>query len=232
MTMFKCKGVGGSPTPSYKYELYDYIYTENEGEQFNTGITYDVINPVIGNIEIKFQNMLSSSELPSSGNRAFFGAVDSSNTTRYFIGFTSSYYYVYYHSGTSYTEAILKAVDNEEHTIKLVSKRYSGQNITYYTPYMDNKTGLTTSISKNINYPFIIFGSNNSGTSTTKGSIKQKLFYVKIYSINDNTKLLYNFTPAKQISTSEIGLYDTVNKVFYTSMGDGNFITGDPIGYA
>lgn len=232
MTMFKCKGVGGSPTPSYNYELYNYIYTENSGESFNTGITYNVTNPVIGNIELKFQSMLTSSERPSSGWVGIFGAVDTSNKSRLGIGFTNTYYYMYYHSGTSYTESILKAVDNEEHIIKLVSKRYSGQNITYYTPYMDSKSGLVGSIPKDIGYPFLINAFNNTGTPTTSGSIKQKLFYLKIYSISDSTKLLYNFTPAKQLSTSEIGLYDTVNKVFYPSMGDGNFITGDPIGYA
>lgn len=59
------------------------------------------------------------------------------------------------------------------------------------------------------------FFSINQTTDIATYGIKGKLSYMKIGSGNN---LLYNFIPAKRNSDNNIGLYDTVNDVFYPSV--------------
>ena len=53
----------------------------------------------------------------------------------------------------------------------------------------------------------------------------------KIYkcSIKDNNTLVRNFVPCYRKSDNVIGMYDTVNKVFYTNQGTGTFLKGPDI---
>ena len=53
----------------------------------------------------------------------------------------------------------------------------------------------------------------------------------KIYkcSIKDNNTLVRNFIPCYRKSDNEIGMYDTVNKVFYTNQGTGTFLKGNNV---
>lgn len=54
----------------------------------------------------------------------------------------------------------------------------------------------------------------------------ERIYSCQIYS---QGSLVRNFIPAERISDSVIGLYDTVNSVFYTNAGTGNFIAGSPV---
>lgn len=56
-------------------------------------------------------------------------------------------------------------------------------------------------------------------------------FYGKLYNcmIYDNDVLVRNFIPAKRNSDGVVGMYDTVNGVFYTNAGTGSFIAGAEI---
>lgn len=53
----------------------------------------------------------------------------------------------------------------------------------------------------------------------------------KIYkcSILQDTTLVRNFIPCYRKSDNEIGIYDTVNKVFYTNQGTGTFLKGNNV---
>ena len=62
-----------------------------------------------------------------------------------------------------------------------------------------------------------IGGSEHSPTSA-------KVYYVLLYDHNDN--LVRHLIPAKRKSDSTIGLYDLVNKQFYTNQGTGTFTAG------
>ena len=52
-----------------------------------------------------------------------------------------------------------------------------------------------------------------------------KMYYCKIY---DNGTLIRNYIPCKN-SSNVIGLYDTVNNVFYTNQGTGDFVGGSEV---
>ena len=71
-------------------------------------------------------------------------------------------------------------------------------------------------------YSLALFGTNFANTLNQFASIK--LYSCKIYS---NDTLVRNFIPAKHKTYSNlIGLYDTVNGVFYTNKGTGTFTYG------
>lgn len=53
--------------------------------------------------------------------------------------------------------------------------------------------------------------------------LKGKIYYAKFWNGNE---LVRNFVPCYRKSDNEAGMYDTVNNVFYTNQGTGNFIIG------
>lgn len=72
----------------------------------------------------------------------------------------------------------------------------------------------------------ILFNADSGGTLQT--GCKIKLYVCKIW--KDGINLTMNLIPVKRNSDNEIGLYDTVNKVFYENQGSGTFVGGDIIG--
>ena len=64
----------------------------------------------------------------------------------------------------------------------------------------------------------------NSDTNTVKS--KAKCYYAKIW---EDDVLVRNFIPCYRKSDNEPGLYDTVNKVFYTNSGTGEFLVGPEV---
>lgn len=65
-----------------------------------------------------------------------------------------------------------------------------------------------------------LFTNNDNGTPQLK--MKGRIWYCKIW---DNGVLVRNFIPCKNPS-NVVGLYDTVNDVFYGNAGTGSFIAG------
>lgn len=72
--------------------------------------------------------------------------------------------------------------------------------------------------------PLLLFALNNDGSVLFYGSLK--LYSCQIY---DNGTLVRNFVPCYRKSDSVIGLFDTVNKVFYTNQGTGDFLKGNDV---
>ena len=70
----------------------------------------------------------------------------------------------------------------------------------------------------------IVFGYYSS--STNRGLSEMKLYSLKLW---ENNTLVRNFIPCYKKSNNEIGLYDTINDVFYTNNGTGTFLKGDDI---
>lgn len=74
-----------------------------------------------------------------------------------------------------------------------------------------------------------IFTTNTNGEVGYNGNtltISAKLYYMSIY---DDEQLVRNFIPCYRKLDNEIGLYDTVNNIFYTNSGTGTFIKGENI---
>lgn len=73
-----------------------------------------------------------------------------------------------------------------------------------------------------ISKPLLLFGQPDFPDRFSNA----RVFYVNIRE-KDIVKL--NFVPAKRNSDGEIGMYDTVTKIFFTNAGTGNFIAGPEI---
>lgn len=72
-------------------------------------------------------------------------------------------------------------------------------------------------------YSLVLFAKNDGGTVGTFA--KAKLYSCKVY---DNSTLVRDFVPAMN-SDGTVGLYDTINDVFYTNAGSGTFTAGPSV---
>ena len=63
-------------------------------------------------------------------------------------------------------------------------------------------------------------------TGTAREYAKMKLYSCSMY---DSGELVRDFIPARRVSDSKIGLYDTVSKTFFTDVNGGNFLGGNPV---
>lgn len=72
-------------------------------------------------------------------------------------------------------------------------------------------------------YNLYIFAGNSAGIPSTFS--KMKLYSCKIY---DDNILVRDFIPCKN-KTGAVGLYDTVNGVFYSNSGTGTFLAGPEV---
>ncbi len=65
---------------------------------------------------------------------------------------------------------------------------------------------------------------NIFGWTASSWSAEEKLQLVQLYDSND--VLLFNGIPARRISDSAVGMYDTVSGTFFTNAGTGTFVAG------
>lgn len=71
----------------------------------------------------------------------------------------------------------------------------------------------------------LLFAASNTGDTPYNWSTycKAKMYRFEIY---DGSEQVRNFIPAKRKSDNVVGLYDTVNRQFYTNSGSGSFTAG------
>ena len=63
-------------------------------------------------------------------------------------------------------------------------------------------------------------------TRETTFYTQARLYFLKIW---DEEKLVRNYIPVRRIEDNTLGLYDMLNRVFYTNSGTGNFIGGPDV---
>lgn len=196
-------------------------YIESDGNEYiNTGV-------LSGSNYLKIDIKYSMSELPASKKyAAIFGGYtgEDYNATRI----------IYYGgTGTEGTEKIYGYVNNRAGSAAISDTSKRAANTIYYETLEKNGQAIT-------------YTSNNFQNSLTKAnpvegtaysgniilfdhrvakSIRSsvKLYRLKIY---DNGVLLRNFIPCYRKSDTEIGLYDTVTKTFYTNLDTGTLTKG------
>ena len=111
------------------------------------------------------------------------------------------------------------------------------KNTLYTTYFVSNSSGWTfdvngervssgTQVGSNTNNMWM-FGTNDGRTNTLQYPFVGKAYYAKIW---QNGTLVRNLIPAKRDSDSVVGMYDTVNNVFYTNKGTGTFTAGPVVG--
>ena len=131
-----------------------------------------------------------------------------SSTSNQFAGSCNATYAVRYGSANARLSANVP-----------VGKVHFDQNKNAYTVNETSGTLLEQSFS--CAYSMYLFAINAAGT-VSSGKFTGKVYSCQIY---DNGTLVRDFVPAKN-SSGTVGLYDTVNGVFYTNAGSGAFAEG------
>ena len=92
----------------------------------------------------------------------------------------------------------------------------------------NNSTTISNSQIFNVTYNLCLFAYNNAGDVQALSTYE--MYSCKLY---DNGDLIRNFIPCYRITDNVIGLYDIINKQFYTNQGSGTFLKGnDTAGYS
>jgi len=70
----------------------------------------------------------------------------------------------------------------------------------------------------------IVFGYYSSPTTRSLSAIR--LYHLKLW---ENNIIVRDFIPCYRNSDGEIGLYDSINDIFYTNQGTGVFTKGNDV---
>ena len=156
--------------------------------------------------------------LATTNYEAIFGAKGTSFCVQRF-GTNPAVYAELRGAGSSGT-ATIQISDNVKYTFSLDAATSSFAVDDTVKTFTAGTTAPTT--------PIWIFAKQNGGGEglDISGSL-QRHYQDKIY---DGATLVRNMIPVRRNSDSVLGMYDTVNNVFYTNAGTGTFIAGFPTG--
>ena len=189
------------------YTQVDYI--ESSGTQYiDTGVNADI------NLDVKID--MQYTDINASNNDTNFGALShvGNSYTRYHINKT----------GGGFLQAFVLSSSN---SLSIAS--YNVLRHSYYIKarerklYYDNQElSLPESLQTDTLLNFWLFG-RNSNESNLIFYNSSKLYSCQMYY---NDILVRDFIPCYRNSDNEVGLYDLVNKIFYTNQGTGTFTYG------
>lgn len=142
------------------------------------------------------------------------------NVRCYFLYLEAGQYWGYGKGGYFYTNTPFPQIN----TIYNVETILGSTNQNMIVDGVSIKTSSDSTDISTIDYNLYLFAFNFGGPAQRFSSIK--LYYCEIY---DNGTLVRNFIPCYRKSDDVIGLYDTVNGVFYTNAGTGTFTKGNDV---
>lgn len=153
----------------------------------------------------------------SSGNKFCLGARTSNNVGRFSLGYSfGSGGGWFFGHGASVTTVNTTSSPTDKTSVVI------DKNVCTIAGQSATATPSTFSTTQNL----VLFADNEGGKVGQNGAIK--LYDCSIY---DNGTLVRNFVPARN-SSGTLGLYDTVNGIFYTNQGSGTFTAGaDIVGF-
>jgi len=108
--------------------------------------------------------------------------------------------------------------------VNMLEKNRLSLSATKFSVNGDVKETNDTTIPDTDNRPFYIFQRWRPLIESTNNKVQ-----IYEFSIYENDILVRNMIPVKRNSDGVLGMFDTVNDVFYTNAGDGEFIAGDPV---
>ena len=183
--------------PNY-YERLDFI--QSTGTQYiDTGINVStLVNPVMS-ITMQYTTVEANKKS---------GAAVSSSGAQFTIGINASSVF----SCSAVNEVTLGTANTSKHTFVL--------NTQNGTCSIDDTTqSFTVGNFSNINNSIHVGGING-----ITGRIGKAKYYG--FTLTSNNQVIMNLVPARRKIDSVIGMYDTINDIFYTNMGTGNFTAG------
>lgn len=184
------------------YQRVEYI--QSTGKQYiDTGVSLSSGTRMVADIVYKDvkTNSYSGAHIGTPGNRYFFGSQ------------LQGYYYFGVAGQNLRTSFAYGGRDIVE---CYWASGNSYMNVNNGTPFTRKETFTDDS-----SYKFYMFGSNRDGSGANMPDITA--YSWKWY---QNDVLVRDFIPVKRIGDGEVGMFDAVNRVFYTNAGTGDFVAG------
>lgn len=196
-------------TVPQEYQQVEYI--ESTGTQYiDTG--------VIPSNTVGFKIKMSLSEIMNDIYR--YGCREDSGNTRFIMANADGA--VYFGFGT-----VIKPSGNNVSSWAINVNETFTASLNYLNSRFANVNDINNISIGNISTTFtqtlIMFGRNSSGTISSSA---QKIYYNQI---TDGNNIIRNFIPCYRKSDNVVGMYDTVNKEFYTNKGTGEFLKGSDV---
>ena len=194
------------------YERLEYV--ENTGTQYiDTGISGDT---VLRKVETYHYLTTSKDSQILFGNNQYYLFYREWDTTRP--------YYGAYAPGSGYIQTSI--LMSPGYTYSYVELRSDGtlEFLVEKDGVKQIKTGTHTNTYDNA-YNHYLFGYNNNGSMGY--NVPCRMYMFRVY--GENNVLIRDFIPSRRKSDNAVGLYDSVNRVFYTNAGSGSFTAGPTI---
>ena len=197
----------------------------------STGTQY-IDTEVTGGSETYFEvEFIIYNPLSSSSSGAILGSRTAPGVQDYSLATYSPtrnlYMGVFYNIGITWDERNYIGVYNANLTTGIK------QTCSYRNGIYTDPSGNTTIASLSEPYEnqvnVYVFAKNDLDRNIADELGRVRLYYLKLWKGNN---LVRNFIPCYRISDGEAGLYDTVNDVFYTNQGTGEFIKGPTVGWS
>ena len=197
-----------------EYQRVEFI--SSTGTQYiDTGVSPSTYNGDY-EVEIKEKHSANSSNMYIIGTSAASTNEGSRANIRINSGGTVCNAFANNSTNTSTTQVNQSMLNDSINSIRYT---VSTTNTTRELEINGNSSSSTTEFISVSTSNFKLFG-------LTSGQYVGNIYEAKIYGKND---LVRSFVPCYRKSDGEIGLYDTVNNVFYTNIGTGTFSKGENI---
>jgi len=190
-----------------EYKQVEYIES-NASQYINTGYYPNAATRFIGKMTLSSTNLNRS--------ECLYGVVNGSNQ--------STSWELVYNPATKILENRIGT--DTSHSLKLTN----GTTVAFESGMLRSVINQNTKkVSSNAlggvsAYSAFIFAENSNGSVLNQTA--SRLYFFKILEGDD---LVRNFVPCYRVSDSVIGLYETVEDVFYPNLGTGNFTKGDDV---
>ena len=188
---------GGTEQRNLPVEYTQLDYIESSGTQYvNTGVS------VKANTRVRAEFEFTSS---TSSTRRLFGKIAGASTGAINYREYASFYW--FQSNTITTTSTGK---------HLIEFKTDGN------VYLDGVViGTKGTFATGNDLPMYLFAELSDGGNINYGSVK-----VYRFTIFEDTTIVQNLVPCKRKSDNVLGMYDTVNGVFYENAGTGDFVAG------
>ena len=170
----------------------------------------------------KIEAQFSVSEFSDVNSQYLFGARTSNTINKFYIMFPNNSQRMQWHYRAADVQSNIDIQLDEKWTIS------NNQGTLTYSNGTDTYTLSNVSASFSTAYNCVIFCMNGRGSIPTVNCFKGRIYYFKIYQGNE---LVRDYIPVYKKSTKQYGLWDRVERRFYTSPNGTKFIGGHQIIY-
>lgn len=208
---------GGLPA---EYQEVEYIETRNTSSAnayIKTGIFATAPMNIVATAAVS-----TAGPVGNSYKRVFLGASGgtSSNNTGIRVGFSTAYSAFYYLTRTGDLGPTVSVTAGSLHTFE-INWTESQTEVKFDGAIVGTSAAPCGNAS---NLEIYLFASNNNGSPLWLGYSRFKSVIIA-----QNGAVVRNFVACRRISDSKPGMYDLINRQFYTSAGSGEFVLGPDV---